>query len=85
MNENELSQLSDKELLETAKNSKPSPWIDAFIIGFMIGIILFGVTVNSWGFTILIPLFLIHVFLKKPKKYTALQEELKKRNLQNQL
>jgi len=82
MDQNELSQLSDKELLEVAKNSKPSPIIDAFFIGFLVGIIIYSVVANSWGFLTLIPLYLIYVFLKKPKKYEALKNELKKRNLE---
>jgi hypothetical protein len=82
MNEKELSQLTDEELLETAKNFKPTPIIDALLIGFLIGILIYGVVANAWGFTILIPLFLIYQFLKKPKQYKALQQELKTRNLQ---
>jgi hypothetical protein len=82
MNEKELSQLTDEELLQTAKNFKPTPIIDALLIGFLIGIIIYGVVANAWGFTILIPLFLIYQFLKKPKQYKALQKELKTRNLQ---
>ncbi len=82
MNQNELSQLSDKELLEVLKNSKPSPIIDAFFIGLLVGIIIYSVVANSWGFLSLIPLYLIYTFLKKPKKYEALKIELKKRNLE---
>lgn len=52
MEQKELSQLTDKELLEVAKNSKPSPIIDAFFIGFLVGIIIYGVAANSWGFII---------------------------------
>lgn len=33
MNSKELSELSDKELLEKVKANKPSPIIDAFFIG----------------------------------------------------
>ena len=82
MKQQELSQLTDKELLEVAKNNKPSPIIDAFFIGFLVGIIIFGVAANTWGFITLIPLFLIYLFLKKPKQYEALKKELEKRNLQ---
>lgn len=82
MNQNELSKLSDEELLEAAKNFKPSPMIDAFFIGFLIGIIIYGIAANAWGFLILLPLFLIYLFLKKPKQYEALKKELKARNLQ---
>jgi len=82
MDQNELSQLSDKELLEAAKNNKPSPIIDAFFIGFLVGIIIYSVVANTWGLVTLIPLYFIYIFLKKPKKYEALKNELKKRNLE---
>ena len=81
MNPEELSQLSNEELLEVAKNNKPSPIIDAFFIGFLVGIIIYGAAANAWGFTFLLPLFLIYQFLKKPKKYEAMKKELKNRNL----
>jgi predicted benzoate:H+ symporter BenE len=82
MNQKELSQKTDKELLEVAKNNKPSPVIDAFLIGFLIGIIIYGAAANAWGFMFLLPLFLIYILLKKPKQYAALKKELEKRNLQ---
>lgn len=82
MNQNELSQLPDKALLELKNNSKPKPIIDAFFIGFLVGIIIYSASANSWGFLTLIPLYLIYIFLQKPKKYQALKNELKKRNLE---
>jgi uncharacterized protein YcsI (UPF0317 family) len=81
MNQNELSQLSDEELLEAAKNNKPSPILDAFFIGFLVGIIIYSVAANTWGLVTIIPLYFIYIFLKKPKKYDALKKELQKRNL----
>ncbi len=81
MKQNEFSRLSDTELLEAAKQNKPSPIIDAFFIGFLVGVIIYSVAANSWGFLSLIPLYIIYVFLKKPKKYQELQNELKKREL----
>ena len=81
MDQKELAKLSDEELLKVAEQNKPSPLTDAFFIGFLIGIILYGVMGNAFGFLILIPLFIIYLFLKKPKQYAALQQELKNRNL----
>lgn len=81
MNSKQLSELSDEELLAVAKKNKPSPIFDAFFIGFLAGIILYGVISNAMGFVMLIPLFLIYLFLKKPKQHKALQAELKKRKL----
>mgnify|MGYP006309597135 CR=1 FL=1 len=82
MNQKEISELTDQELIEEDKKIKPSPIVDAFFIGFLIGIIIFSVAANSWGFVTLIPLFLIYLLLKKSKRKTALQKELKERNLQ---
>lgn len=81
MNQDELSKLTDEELLEVAKNNKPSPIIDAFFIGFLIGIVIYSVISNSWGLVTIIPLYLIYRFLKKPKQYEALRKELQTRNL----
>ncbi len=81
MNVDELSKLSDEELLDYAKNNKPSPIFDAFFIGFLIGIIIFGILADSLGFFMIVPLFLIYLFLKKPKQQAALKKELEKRNL----
>lgn len=81
MNQQQLSQLSDNELLEEFRKIKPSPLIDAFLIGFLIGIIIFGIALSAWGFTLLIPLFLIYLFLKKSARYESLKKELRERNL----
>jgi hypothetical protein len=81
MTQQEPSQLSDNELLEEFRKIKPSPIFDAFFIGFLIGILVYGSAVNAWGFIFLIPLFLIYLFLKKAKRYEALKKEVDARNL----
>lgn len=82
MNSKELSELSDKELLEKIKANKPSPIIDAFFIGFLIGILIYSGAANAWGLVSLVPLFLIYLLLKKPKQYEALKKEMKNRNIE---
>jgi len=83
MNQTERSQLTDEELLEGLQKVNPSPIIDAFFIGFLIGIIIFSVAASYWwGVSTLIPLFLIYLFLKKSRKYDVLKKELKNRKLQ---
>lgn len=82
MTEQELSKLTDEELLEAAKKSKPTPIIDAFFIGFLAGILIYSFAANTWGLVSLIPLFLIYLLLKKPRKHETLKKELQKRNLQ---
>ncbi len=81
MNLNELAQLSDDELLKVVEQNKPSPLVDAFLIGFLVGILIYSAAATAWGLVSLIPLFMIYLFLKKPKRYAALQKELQRRNL----
>ncbi|MEZ4918187.1 MAG: FUSC family protein [Saprospiraceae bacterium] len=81
MNQNELSELTDTELLEKAKKMKKSEIYSALTIGFMIGIVFFSVVKNTWGLVTLIPLFFIYKMLNKPDENKALKEILKERNL----
>ena len=50
MNQKELAELTDQELIEEVKKIKPSPIVDAFFIGFLVGIIIYSLMVNRWGF-----------------------------------
>jgi riboflavin transporter FmnP len=52
--------MSDKETNETsAKPIKSSPLINALVIGFLLGIIIYSVVNNALGFLSIIPLYLI--------------------------
>lgn len=78
----EFSHLSDQELLTEARQNKRSPLVDATFIGFLVGVIIYGIVASNLGFFVLLPLFLIYILLKKPKRNMQLQKELKKRGLQ---
>lgn len=67
---------------EEAKRIKPPPIADTFFIGFLVGIIIYSLMANSWGFLTLIPLFIVYRLLKKSKRNEALKKELKERSLQ---
>lgn len=47
-------------------DNKPhlSPTATAFFIGFLIGIVVYSVAVNSWGVLTLIPLYLAYKLVK---------------------
>ncbi len=79
---NQNADLTDQELLEEVKKVKPSPIIDAFFIGFLVGIIMYSLMANTWGFLTLIPLVIVYWLLKKPKRYEAIKNELKKRGIE---
>lgn len=81
MNSEELAELTDEELLTESKKIIPNPVLDAFLIGFSIGIVIYGVVSNGFGFFLLIPLFFVYQLLKKSKKYDAIEKLLKERNL----
>lgn len=84
MQEKELSALTDEELLAEGKKMKSAAMLNATLIGFMIGIVIYSVTKNGVGFFTLIPLFFIFKVFNNPennKKHTALKKLLKERNL----
>lgn len=82
MDQKKLTDFTDQQLMEEAKRTKPSPVVDAFFIGFLVGIIIYSVVMNSWGFLTLIPLFMVYWLVKKSKRNEAVKKELKERNLQ---
>jgi len=82
MEQKTLTELTDQELIEEAKKQKSSPLVDAFFVGFLVGIVIFSLLVNSWGFLTLIPLWMIYSLVKKSKRNEALTKEMKMRSLQ---
>lgn len=82
MKQKELSELSDQELLLEAKKRKSNSITTAVFIGFLVGIIIYSIAKNSFGFLTLIPLFLVYKLVNKPKSDSnELRNLLKERNL----
>lgn len=82
MTSNELSALTDQELLAEAKKLKSNAIINAVLIGVMIGVVIYSVAKNTWGFLTLIPLFLAFKVFHKPennKRHEAVKELIKER------
>ncbi len=75
-------ELTDQELLQVVNKRKSNSIINATLIGFLVGIVVYSVAKNSWGLFTLIPLFLIYKLVNKPKyDRKKLDEILRKRNL----
>lgn len=81
MTQKELSELTDQELLKIAKKMKSTSIMNAVLIGFLIGIIIYSILVNTIGFFTLIPLLFAFKLINNSKNDKALKRLLKKRNL----
>lgn len=89
MDKNDLYKLTDEELLAEKKKLQKSKIFHAASIGFLAGILIFGVVswaINSekkFGFLIpmFIPVFFIYRMLKNQNMNKDLEEVLKERGL----
>jgi hypothetical protein len=83
MNQKELSELTDQELLDEAKQMKSFSITNALIIGFLMGIVFYSFAKNTWGLLTLIPLYFVYKIINDPKnkRLEALEKLLKERNL----
>lgn len=89
MDKKQLVELTNKELLEEKKKLKKSKITNALFIGFLAGVLIFGLV--SWilspkkqlGFLIpmIIPIVMIYNMVKNSKKNKDLEEILKERHL----
>ncbi|MCU0358251.1 MAG: FUSC family protein [Cyclobacteriaceae bacterium] len=68
MNKKELNELTDQELLEEARKLKSFSIMNAFLIGFLVGIVIYSVVKNTFGFLMLIPLYMAYKFSNDPKE-----------------
>ncbi len=82
MEQKELSALTDQELLDEAKKRKKASIVNAVLIGFLIGIIIYSIVKNNLGFFTLIPLFLAYKLVNNSKYDSKeLENLLKERKL----
>ena len=83
MNQNTYSEYTDEELLEESRKLQSFSILNAFLIGFLIGILFFSVVYSAYSIALLIPLFLIYKFTNDPrnKEAKAVEALVKERNL----
>ncbi|WP_104382804.1 FUSC family protein [Sphingobacterium sp. HMA12] len=82
MKDRELNELTDQELLERKKQQKSNKLINAILVGFCAGVLIYGI-VNK-GITIFTFMLLVMgawAFMRWKKNDEALDDELKSRNL----
>ncbi|RZK20771.1 MAG: FUSC family protein [Pedobacter sp.] len=83
MDQKAPSTLTDQELLVEAKEMKSFSIMNAFLIGFLAGIIFVSIYYSAYTLSLLIPLFFIYKFINDPKNKRAKEVAglLKVRNL----
>lgn len=81
MKHKELTELTDLELLDEAKKMKSNNIINAIFIGVMIGIIIYSIVKNSFGFFTLILLYFAYKAFNNSDRNKELEKLLKERNL----
>ncbi|WP_233265930.1 FUSC family protein [Formosa sp. L2A11] len=81
LSKQELSRLTDQELLDKTKQVKSFAIINATLIGLMAGIIVYSVVKNTLGLVTLIPLFFIYKFVNRSKENKEIAQLLKDRGL----
>ena len=82
--ENEFTSMTDEELLAEAKKMRSNAVLNAFLIGFAVGVFVYGIAVNGFGFLGLIPLYLAYRIANNPDskaRQDALKATLRARNL----
>jgi hypothetical protein len=82
MTERKLSELTDEELLQEAKKMKSNSIMNAVLIGFFVGVIVYSVVKNTIGLVTLIPIFFVYRLVNKSNyNNQELERLLKERNL----
>jgi len=83
MEEKKPSEMTDQELLAEAKKLRSFNLINSYLIGFLIGIVIYSIVMRSFGFLMIIPLYMIYKFANasKTKRNDEINKLIKERNL----
>jgi hypothetical protein len=73
-----ITELSNQELLQKIKIIKINKIIDAAIIGFTIGIVIYSAVKNGFGFFTFFPLILAYIIFRNSANNKILENEIEK-------
>lgn len=76
-----LTELTDEELLQQAKQRKSANLYDALILGVLVGVAAYSTFKNGWGLLTFIPLVYLPIAAKNKSNNKALDRILKERNV----
>ena len=82
MLQEDLSTLTDEQLLKHAKLMKKTKIYDAVIVGFLAGVAIYSTVNNGFGLLTFLPLVYIPIAGRNNKKRTAVEAVLKERGLE---
>ncbi len=80
MNSNEFSKLSNEEIEQEIKKLKSNSKTQGVLIGLFVGIAIYALVKNGFGFSSFFPIILVVILLNNRKKISALENELTSRN-----
>lgn len=73
-----LTELSDQELTQKMKNLKTNKLVDATIIGFTVGIVIYSAVKNGFAFFTFFPLLLTYMIVRNSNNNQILEKEIQK-------
>jgi hypothetical protein len=73
-----LSELSDQEILQQIKKIKNTKLIDATLVGLTIGVVVYSATVNGFDFFTFFPLVITYVIVRNSANTKILENELQR-------
>jgi len=73
-----LTELSDQELLQKINKIRSNRIIDAVIIGFTIGVVIYSAVKNGFGFFTFFPLLLTYIIARNSKNNKILEKEMQR-------
>jgi len=78
MKHENLTELTDQELLQKIRKIKTNKIIDATIIGFTIGIAIYGAVKKGCEFFTFFPLLLAYIVIRNSTNNNILEKEIQK-------
>ena len=76
MNAKLLTEMNDDELAQKLKSLKNSRIIEAALIGFTVGVVVYSVTMHGLTFPSLFPLLIVYLVYRNSKNTEALRNEV---------
>ena len=81
MQPEELKRLTDEELRQAYQKTRYNRWVNAFLVGLFIGVVVYAVVKNGFTFFTFFPLVFIYFIIKNETNNQAILKELQARNL----